>query len=133
MTPFAKFKVSANTRARARLPRSTNAAGTNRGLSPAGRIDDTALRSDVNSGDVMRSLRSFKWGIVLSTCLVLTAGCAVEATGPGGAAAESTDPGVAYADPTPMMDEVVPITPGPGYASLDGNWVWGGNHWDWER
>jgi hypothetical protein len=75
------------------------------------------------------------FGIILSACSLLAAGCAVEATGPGGGVAVSTEPGVIYADsaPPPVIDDPMPLAPGPDYIWVGGNWVWGGSRWNWER
>jgi len=76
-----------------------------------------------------------KFGIIVSTCSVLAAGCAVEATGPDGTVAVSTQPGVVYADaaPPPIIDEPVPVMPGPDFVWVGGGWVWSGNRWAWEK
>jgi hypothetical protein len=83
----------------------------------------------------MKKSNIIRLGLVLSTCSVLAAGCAVEARGPGGGVAVSTEPGVVYADAPPPapLDETVTVSPGPDFVWIGGGWVWGGGRWDWER
>lgn len=83
----------------------------------------------------MKNTSLIKLGIILSACSVLAAGCAVEASGPGGAVAVSTEPGIVYADsaPPPLIGEPVTVAPGPDFVWIGGGWVWGGNRWAWEK
>jgi hypothetical protein len=131
-TPFAKFKVSAraNTSPLRQMP------GVQIGFYRL--LDSLTIRRRgpmFFQGNIMKKSNLIKLGIILSACSILAAGCAVEATGPGGAVAVSTDPGVLYADsaPPPIVDETVPIAPAPDYVWIGGGWVWGGNRWAWER
>ncbi|HEY3912840.1 MAG TPA: hypothetical protein VGN61_00020 [Verrucomicrobiae bacterium] len=82
-----------------------------------------------------KALTLLQLGAAVSICSLFAAGCAVEASGPGGTVAVSSEPGVVYADtaPPPPLDEVEPVSPGADYVWIGGSWIWGGGRWDWER
>jgi hypothetical protein len=54
----------------------------------------------------------------------MAAGCAVEASGPGGEVYVDSEP------PPLQVDVATPI-PGPGYVWIGGEWGWEGGRWAW--
>lgn len=75
----------------------------------------------------MKMSRLLKNGLALCAGATLLAGCAggyVEA-GPGDVYVDSAPP--------PLIDEPIPVAPGPGYVWLGGSWGWDGGRWGWNH
>ena len=84
----------------------------------------------------MNKIYLVKMGSLLCAAgALLAAGCSVGVEGPGGGAYASTTPGEIYVDgaPPPLIDEPVPVEPGPGYVWIGGNWDWDGGRWRWDH
>jgi hypothetical protein len=81
----------------------------------------------------MKTYHVVRLSLVAAGSCLLAAGCAVEATGPGGTVAVA--PGEVYVEsaPPPVVVEAPTPVPGPGFVWVTGGWNWIGGRWVWEH